>query len=558
MAIPKEPRQLMINLMYLVLTALLALNVSAEVMNAFKTIDDSLIKSNTITNSAIDEQQQGLADLLADESKAKFRPLNGAIKEIRAIVSEFTDYIENIKYELIDEAGDRDGNGNLDPEDYMYFDDPVKRIVAGKKNKDVTTRLMVEEGRGDTLEMKVAEVRKNIEEAYERVISEPENAKAFGFRTPAGDVDTAAVNRNIRAFKNNISLETDKDWEQKLQKGKKMLSWADFRFRQMPLISVLPLLTKFQTDAKNAEALAVGKMAELAGGREIVFNTFFPVINAKKAYVIKGESFEADISLGAYSSDIPPENITLTVNGSRLPVGDDGVAKFTAGTSSTGTKTLNLSATVKNPLTGEVSTEQSTFEYEVGVRSATVSADKMNVFYIGVDNPVSVTVAGVASFDVKVSASGCSIKASDKANGKYVVTSDRPGEAKINVSGGGLPNTPFDFRVKRIPDPVARLGNKPDGSMGNGEFKVQKGLIAWLDNFDFDAKCNIQGYILTRVAKRQDPVEATNKGGSFNDKAKRLVLQAKPGDTFYFDNVKARCPGDKAGRRINSLVYKIK
>jgi hypothetical protein len=208
-----------------------------------------------------------------------------------------------------------------------------------------------------------------------------------------------------------------------------------------------------------------------------------------------------------------------------------------------------------NPLTGETTEGVSTFEYEVGQRSATVSADKMNVFYIGVENPVSVVVAGASSNEVKVNATGCNI--SGRA-GKYTVTADKPGEAKIFVSGGGLARTSFDFRVKRIPDPVARLGNKKDGSMGNGEFKVQKGLIAWLDNFDFDAKCNIQGFTLVRTAKRQDPVESINNGGSYNAKTKRLVEQAKPGDTYYFDNVKARCPGDRAGRKINSMVFRIK
>jgi hypothetical protein len=83
-------------------------------------------------------------------------------------------------------------------------------------------------------------------------------------------------------------------------------------------------------------------------------------------------------------------------------------------------------------------------------------------------------------------------------------------------------------------------------------------LIAWLDNFDFDAKCNIQGFTLVRTAKRQDPVESINNGGSYNAKTKRLVEQAKPGDTYYFDNVKARCPGDRAGRKINSMVFRIK
>ena len=83
-------------------------------------------------------------------------------------------------------------------------------------------------------------------------------------------------------------------------------------------------------------------------------------------------------------------------------------------------------------------------------------------------------------------------------------------------------------------------------------------MIAWLDNFDFDAKCNIQGFNLVKVAKRSDPVEVTNSSGRFASKAANLVRSAKPGDTFYFENVKARCPGDKAGRKINSLVFRIK
>jgi hypothetical protein len=238
-----------------------------------------------------------------------------------------------------------------------------------------------------------------------------------------------------------------------------------------------------------------------------------------------------------------------------MSIGKDGKAIFSTGTSTTGTKTLNLTATVKNPLTGEESKTSSSFEYEVGVRSATVSADKMNVFYMGVDNPISVAVAGVSSNDVKVNCNGCKLSGS---RGKYTVTASRPGDATINVSGGGLPNTPFKFRVKRIPDPVAKLGNKKDGTMGNGEFKAQRGVIPWLEGFDFDAKCRIQGFNLVKVAKRQDPIASNNPGGTFNQKSLRLVRSAKPGDTYYFENVKAKCPGDPAGRKINSMVFKIK
>ncbi len=551
MSIPKEPRQLMINLMYLVLTALLALNVSAEVMNAFKVIDDSLTASNNTTNKALDEQQTALNNLLQEESKAKFKPLGEGVTAIRAEIKTFNEYVESIKKELIDRSGDRDGQ--ISDGDYLYPDNPKKKIIKGKKNKDVTTKLLTLEGKGDELEQKVKEVRDRIVEIYSNTVNVPENAKAFGFRKPNGDVDEDAVQKNIDAFKSNISLKTDENWKDIAGDDKK--SWAEFRFKQMPVISALPLLTKFQTDAKNAEALAVGKLSELAGGKEIVFNQFFPVINAKKAYVIKGEKFEAEISLGAYSSDIPPANINLTVDGARLPVGTDGKAQYSKVTGSTGSKTISLSARVTNPLTGEVSDAKSTFQYEVGVRSANVSADKMNVFYIGVDNPISVSVAGASSNEIKVAGNGVTLKG---GGGKYVVNAKKPGEATINVSGGGLPNTPFNFRVKRIPDPIARLSKSQGGAMGTGEFKAQGGVGAFLDGFDFDAICKIQGYNLTYVAKRQDPVESVNAGPRYNAKSSRLVKNAKPGDIYYFDNVKARCPGDNVGRTINSMVFKIK
>jgi hypothetical protein len=94
--------------------------------------------------------------------------------------------------------------------------------------------------------------------------------------------------------------------------------------------------------------------------------------------------------------------------------------------------------------------------------------------------------------------------------------------------------------------------------MGNGEFKAQGGVGAFLDNFDFDARCQITGFNLVYVAKRQDPVQSTNGGARYTSKSSRLVSQAKPGDIYYFDNVRAKCPGDAATRKINTMVFTIR
>jgi hypothetical protein len=212
-------------------------------------------------------------------------------------------------------------------------------------------------------------------------------------------------------------------------------------------------------------------------------------------------------------------------------------------------------------LTKEVKNVTSDFTYEVGRRSVAVSADKMNVFYIGVENPISVAAAGVSSNEIKVSANGGGANMSGSGK-NFMVRVSTPGDCNINVAGGGL-NENFKFRVKRIPDPFAQLpSNDPSykrgGAIGNGTIKAMGQLVAVLENFDFDAKCNIQSFDFTFVAKRQDPVTYPNQGGSFNGNVSGAIGRCKPGDVLYFDNVKGRCPGDNVGRDLNSLVLKIK
>ncbi|MFK8100989.1 MAG: GldM family protein [Saprospiraceae bacterium] len=543
MSIPKEPRQLMINIMYLVLTAMLALNVSAEIMNAFWDLNNSLEKSNSLTAESVKSTKIGIQGILEKKPKLQ-EPLNAGIDAVRSDVSSFVDEIQTIKDYLIDESGDKDGTRGEG--------DFNKGLPKGKKDKDLTTRYLVKAGKGDEIEAKVNEIRAKLIATYETTMNNPE------VQAEARLTDQEIADK-IKNVNENITIGIDDSWKDKAKKDKN--SWAEYKFKQMPVIAVLPVLTKLQTDARNSEATIVNKLAELVGGREIKLNKFFPVINAKKGYVIKGEKFEAEVSIGAYSSEFSKTS-SITVNGQRISLNAEGKGKFTETANSYGKKKLKLTANVTNPLTGDKFTESSEFEYEVGERSATVSADQMNVFYIGVENPISVAVAGANSNDVKVSGQGVSVKGS---RGKYVVTATKPtgnkSFAKINVAAPGLGTKGFDFRVKRIPNPIPVLGagpNKSGGAMGNGEFKAQGGLATILENFDFNAKCAVQGYELTRVAKRQDPVSAANRGARYNDKAKRLVMAAKPGDTYYFDNVKSKCPGDPAGRKLSSIVFVIK
>ncbi len=543
MSIPKEPRQLMINLMYLVLTALLALNVSAEIINAFFDIDKSIQKTNKLTAKSVGEVQKGIQPIL--DKKPKLRgPLNAGMDAVREEVAEFVSYMDGVRSGLIDACGDK--NGTEDDGDYI-MEEGVRGKPIGKKNKDATTRLLVDEGQGDEIQAKIDSLRSRLIGVYTETINKV--SKEAGLKK-------SEVDAKIANISNNITLGT-LTMEEIKKKAPDKKSWADYKFRQMPLAAVLPTLTKIQSDARGAEASIINEFAGLVGGREIKFDKFFPVINARQGYVIKGEKFDAKVSLGAYSSEI--KGIKLSVNGQSINVNKEGVGSFSESANSLGKRTLNLKAVVTNPLTGETQTVTDKFEYEVGERSANVSADKMNVFYIGVDNPVSVSAGGINSNELKVSCSGGGCNLSKTGKFKYNAKATQPGQtATITLTGGGLPATRYEFRVKRIPDPAPILGRSKGGAMGTGEFKAQEGIRAVLENFDFDARCKIQGFEIARVPKRADPIIERNQGGRYSGKVGNMVRAAKPGDIYYFDNIKSRCPGDKAGRDIGSMVFRIK
>ena len=534
----------MINLMYLVLTAMLALNVSAEVMNAFFTLDNGNRTTMGVVDGQLDATVKGLDKLLEDDSKAKYRVLQPAIKSVRQEATDFNAYVQSVRDQLIDGGGNADGEVNA--ADFKEGHNGELKYIVAKKNKDVTTRLLVDGGTGEELKKKVLETRERLIDTYTKLVNENQKQFELSDEEAKGLIQSVAAEMPF-----NID---DAEWQDNPDTEAK--SWSEYKFRQMPVAAVLPLLSQMQADLKTAEANMVNSMAKLAGGKAIVFDKFFPVVQADKSYVIGGEKIKAKISVGSYSSTLNPSDMTITVNGKPQRINADGTVDYSITGSGSGPKTLKLGVQVKNPLTGEVTTGTDSWTYEVGSRSVAVSADKMNVFYMGVDNPLTVSASGVSSNDVRVNFTGGITGSGSGSN--YIVKGTKPGPAKVTVTAKGKSLGTFDFRVKRIPDPVARLGKKSDGTMGNGEFKAQRGVIPFLDNFDFDAKCQIQGFKLVRVPKRQDAITAVNQGGSFGAEAQRLVRAATPGDTYYFRDIKGRCPGDQAGRNLNSMVFTIR
>lgn len=506
MSIPKEPRQLMINLMYLVLTALLALNVSAEVMNAFFSLDSGLKNSREIVEknngsltAAIEKAAQDYPSPAAEDYKARALKTN-------QMVNDFVNFVEGVRKDLYAKAGGDNPKVPGQPKDI--------------RNKDITTKMFVNDGLGNEIESKIKDLRAQL--------------------TGIVDNDELTV----------ASLPLDVE---ALPVGTNAKNWSEYKFKQMPVAAVFPLLGKIQSDAKNSATAVLNYCATKVQGTDIKFDKFVPGVAPKKNYVILGEEFEAEVFLSAFSSKA--DNISINVDGRNVAL-KDGIGTFSEKPSNVGEKKYTVSINLKNPTTGVTETVKKEFSYEVGQRSIAIQLDKMNVFYIGVENPISVSAAGVSSNEVKVSATGVNVN--NKGGGHFMITATTPGEATLTVSAPGV-SQQFKYRVKRIPDPSPQLGAKHKSkAMANGEFKAQGGIAAILEGFDFDAKCDIVGFEATYLPKRQDPISKQNGGARWNSDVQDWINKAKPGDAYFFDDIKCKCPGDPAARNLGGLAFKIR
>ena len=495
----------MINIMYIVLTAMLALNVSAEVLNAFLSMNNSLNESTGI----MDKSNQQLMAAITEQAEAysQFQPYADSGLEVQKIAQDFSKYIDEIKSELVEVSGGLDENG----------------APVGIKNKDIPTRMFVMEGRGSELEERIRKVRTDL----------------------LAKISDEDVRQELAA---TLPIKIEEIPENSDKKN-----WAEFKFKQMPVAAVLPLLAKIQNDIEISETSILGYFYKKTGSTTLKPDQFLPIAATSSSYLTVGEKFSAELFLGAYSSTA--DNISIQVDGRNIPV-RNGKAVFSSTAGSLGEQSHRMVVRLRDPLTGDVEKFEKTFGYTVGEKSVAVAADKMNVFYVGVDNPLSLSAAGVPSTEIRVNATGANLN--KVSNGKYIVKPTKIGVNKITVSGGGLDPTTFEYRVKKIPDPQIMIGNEKGGEMSPAEFRVHKGIRAHLENFDFEARCNIQGFELTRVPRGGDAQSELNRGGAYVGSTKRLVNAARSGDTYYFEKIKVRCPGDQVGRKMNGMIFKIR
>lgn len=514
MSLPKEPRQLMINLMYLVLTAMLALNVSSEILNAFKTINQSITSSNT----SITQKNEAIYNSFEQQSreeatKERFAPYNEKAKLVRAQAEAMIKYLDEWKEKIIVASGGREEDGEIKRQDDI----------------DASTRLMVEGKGGDEIKQKLTQLRNNF-----LSVIKPEARPQYETDLPIKLLNTTKSDNNPRG------------------------DWATGNFYNMPTMAVVTLLSKFQNDVKNSEAMILNQLSAEVGDEVIKFDDFIALAVPSNTYVLAGQKVEAKISVAAYNRSMNP---IVSVNSGRVTGVENGVATWETSAAGTGLQTVRGTVSVNMGNMGIIKKEFD-FEYMVGSTGASMQLDKMNVFYIGVPNPITVTAAGYSLEDVSVSIPGATVTAGAN-KGQYNVTVTNPGEVNA-VINARTPQGPKSvgsqkIRIKFIPDPVATVGGKSSGMMPANQFRAQLGIIAQLVNFDFDARFVVTSYQFGMAPKGKEyigpyTVNSNRFDGDANVTA--AMARAKPGDKIFIEEIKARGP-DGRNRTINNIILTL-
>lgn len=507
MALPKEPRQKMINIMYLVLTALLALNVSSEILTAFKTVDASLQKSSNVVGLSTSQYMGSLQDKLKDPvSKEKAEIWYPKAQQAQQLTTGIYNFIQRVKDSILAGA---DFN-------------PAKNGDSSFKedNLEVSTRLMVEGNLGRQLYQKLAEYKKSLLEI------DPVIGKEFANDLP---IDLA-----IPKVQNKAND-----------------TWEAAYFQMTPTVASLTMLSKFQNDVKTSENKVVEFCHKQVGQVVLRFNSYTPIVGSSATYLMDGQEMEITAGLGAFNSEKKP---TVMINGAPATVGEDGLARQKFIASGVGDKTVNVVVNYTDQ-DGKPQTKTVPIQYKVGSPTgASVSADDVKVLYIGLENHLSINGGNVG--DEKVHPSIDNGTLDKTAAGKYIAKPSKPGTANLVLNiDGGKPQT-FNFKVKTVPDPLAKVGKSKGGPMKANEFKAQYGVRAELENFVFEnVRFDVTSFTIVFQGANFPNLQFRQVTGDTFDSVKDLIEKCKGGTSVTIDEIKARGPGGT--RSLPPIVFNL-
>tara|TARA_B100001146_G_scaffold213216_1_gene213383 strand:- start:26855 stop:28429 length:1575 start_codon:yes stop_codon:yes gene_type:complete len=501
-----SPRQKMINLMYLVFIAMLALNMSKEVLSAFGLLNEKISSANTQAGQRNQAFMDGLATKASDEPE-QYAAVEAKAQEIATISAELDTYLESLKAGAVANVED--------PQDYEVMDKP-----------DYFNNLFF---RGDNLKPEGQEFIDKM------------NAYKSGMMEILSD--TAVAKKVAGVGEIRASIEENFDTGQEENRDGTKQDWLNYHYEGFPLIASLTKMTSIQNDVKTNKSEILQKMLSGQQAAALSFSNYSTIMDVEKSAYYSGETFNGAIMLGRTDASTVPQEVNLTLDG--RPLSEDQYSV------QGGRVVLNVGAGSPgdHKIEGMLVYGEGGEKVEVPVKTgfatiskpnaAVISADKMNVVYRGVDNPMTISIPGIPDNKVSASASGLS-----KVSGsKYVM---RPGTGRtVNISARGtLPdgqaiNTTSEFRIKDIPAPVGSVRGETGIVRMQREGLEISSIGALLEDFDFDLNLRVTGFSF-KVSGQ--PTVRVN-GTSLNAQAKAALRRAGRGEAVQIFDINTNIAG---------------
>jgi len=503
-------RQKMINLMYLVFIAMLALNMSKEVLSAFGLMNEKLTESNEATTERNQAFMQGLAEKVS-EQPAKYQPLKAQADQISTLANNFNTYLVDLKGQMTSTVDD--------PQDYEIMD------------------------KGDFLDeyfFKGDKLKPEGQEFLNQIATFRDGVSTVLSQNP----DLASIAEDVKE-KFETDPVTNRD-------GNK-IDWLDYNYKGFPLVASLTKMTQLQADVKTTESEVLSSM--LAGKLKVEasLTNFDAIVVPSKTAFFSGENFTGTIILGKKDNTLQADKVII--NGTELAKESMQAGKtildFPAG------------AVGEREITGEFQFKegdsiisipvQSTYAVVPKPNSATISADKMNVVYRGVTNPMTISFAGISDNNVSASAPGLS---KGSGVGKYNINPGSGRELTINVTGtlpdGSKVSDKATFRIKDIPKPTGTISGQ-DGVVKLPRNSVEIATIgAMLDDFDFELPIQVTSF---KFKVPGQPSVSVN-GTKLNSQAKNALRKARRGDNVQIFDIKAQIRGN-SGYKLKGVSVVI-
>ncbi len=500
---PNSPRQKMINLMYIVFIAMMALSISTEVLDGFVLVEDSMRTSidNTTRRN----------DIVAGDLEAYYRSNPEKVKEwyekgqlVRKESNKLFDYIQSLKEKIVKEADGKNGDVNN---------------IRRQDNIEASSHIMLAPITGEG--KKLREAVDMYREMMAEMIADPEKTKVL---------------------EANLSTVPPK------RKGNNTPSWEVAMFENMPVVAAVTILTKLQNDIRSAEGEVLSNLLSSVDIGDYRVNQIRAQVIPESQVVMRGGQYKASIVLSAVDSTKRP---AIFVNGHELPNENKGVYSVTA--SSTGTFPVKGYIEMPNN-DGSVARHNFESEYFVTEPTATVAPTLMNVLYAGYTNPIRIAVPGIASGNVSAT----------MTNGTLVREGDiwyaRPTkvgtEAVISVNakmadGRHVEMTKSVFRVRALPDPSPYIEYKDangnarrfkGGTISKRDLIAADGILAAIDDDLLNVEYNVLRFELTFFDSMGNAIPEVSQGTLFTSGQKTKIRNLARGKRFYISRVVAKGP----------------